>query len=659
MTEPKPTDQKPTEIVTLGRPFHLGTLYDMRSDVIIAGATLWDQNILDTNRKTHRQPYTNYEIITGDSFQKKAYALGVEADLKLSLLVGMINVAGSAKYADDHQQTNHVTRLTLKYSTTTHFEELTMKHLGKGNLNYPDLHDANIATHVVTGVLYGAEAFFVFDHKLSENESKQEIQGTLEAVIKKIPKFKIQGKAELDLNDNEKYCVDNLCCKFYGDFNLKENPNTFEDAIELYRHLPSLLGENHEKAIPKKVWLYPLHLLDGKAPRIVRHISSRLIDSSIGIIENLYSLEVKALDLTKGSMFNYFNHMKDDLNTFAARLSEMQRELKQQIAMLLPKLRADTDTQESALFNVFKEIDSSPFNESKLKSWLDEKEKEIYFIGNFIENLTKDKSLDITVKSTSLDDIIGDIDYKYILCLSFCLNDENKFQLKDMYNYRYNKETFKFQTNREETPKWFKHRDIVNQTRADVRQFIEFAKANNNNGKKLKFIVNEEHSSDLNKPTKVTLYENGLEKKGFKIPSKPSELSAKFVTDDGITLKWNDEQNGTEKIKKYKIMYRISNENDEEEQWVEVFTNDDKKEISISKLPSKKKFIFKVQSVTTIGVSSMSDISEPIETLPKRPLTYLISIQSEVRDLNLSMTNSLENNLLKNCVVMMMIPIVL
>ncbi|CAF4512924.1 unnamed protein product, partial [Rotaria sp. Silwood2] len=34
--------QKPITMVTLGRPFHLGMLYDVRSDKIITGATLWD-----------------------------------------------------------------------------------------------------------------------------------------------------------------------------------------------------------------------------------------------------------------------------------------------------------------------------------------------------------------------------------------------------------------------------------------------------------------------------------------------------------------------------------------------------------------------------------------------------------------------------------------
>ncbi|CAF5041511.1 unnamed protein product, partial [Rotaria sp. Silwood1] len=238
-------------MVTLGRPLHLGTLYNMRSDKIITAVTLWDPEILANNTILRKQPFTGFEIIAEDSLQNKAHALGIDASLKLSLLGGLIRVSGSAKYAEDYQRTNHETRLTLKYSTTTHMETLSMKHLGKGNLNHPDLHDIDLATHVVTGVLYGAEAFFIFDRTVSNGESKKEISGSLRAVFDN-PIFKIDGEAKFDLTEQEKKFVDKLRCKFYGDFRLNANPNTFAEAVKTYRQLPSLLGENNENAVPKK-----------------------------------------------------------------------------------------------------------------------------------------------------------------------------------------------------------------------------------------------------------------------------------------------------------------------------------------------------------------------------------------------------------------------
>ncbi|CAF1258586.1 unnamed protein product [Rotaria sp. Silwood1] len=424
-------------MVALGRPFYLGMLYDIRRDMIIAGTTLWDPEILANYTSTSKHPYTGFEIITEDSFHNKAHALGVEASLKLSMASGLVSMSGSAKYAEDFQKTNYETRLTLKYSTTTRFQQLTMKHLSKKNINHPELHDVDLATHVVTGILYGAEAYFVFDRTITKGESRKEISGTLKVVINKIPTFKIDGEAKLNMTDQEKNFVDKLSCKFYGDFQLTENPSTFVEAVKIYRQLPLLLGENKENVIPKKVWLYPLHLLDDKAMRIVREISSNLIDYSVSVLENLHSLEVKALDLSNSEVFTHLNYMKIHLTNYATRLSEFQRDVKQKLVVNLPKLRGNTGIEESVLFDYFKEIDSSPFNQKKLEAWLTEKKSEIALITSWIENIMKDTSLNVTIGSLSLYSSIGDTAYKYILCLRFHLVEEDDPQLIDMYNYRY------------------------------------------------------------------------------------------------------------------------------------------------------------------------------------------------------------------------------
>ncbi|CAF4016763.1 unnamed protein product [Rotaria magnacalcarata] len=594
--------QQPITMVTLGRPLHLGTLYNIRSDEIITAATLWDPEILANNTISRKQPFTGFEIIAEDSLQNKAHALGVDASLKLSLLGGLIRVSGSAKYAEDYQRTNHEARVTLKYSTTTHMETLTMKHLGKGNLNHPDLHDIDLATHVVTGVLYGAEAFFIFDRTVSTGESKKEISGSLRAVFDN-PIFKIDGEAKLDLTDQEKKFVDKLHCKFYGDFRLNANPNTFAEAVKMYRQLPSLLGEKNENAVPKKVWLYPLHLLDNKAMRIVRDISSNLIDYSISAIERLHSVEVRALDLSENAIFTHFKYMKNHLLDFIERLKEIQRDLKKEIALNLPKLRGNTGIEESVLFNFFKQVDSSPFNQRKLESWLEEKRKEIALITSWVGNLAQDKSLNIMNESLSLSEVLGDTRYDYIVCLSFRFVEENDAQLSDMYNYRYDKNNF-------------------NSSNSHRKQF---AKANVDN-EKLKFIVDEEYLADHIKNAELILYDDGAEKKGFIIPSKSGTPYAKNVTDNNVTLTWTDVASGTEQVNKYKVMYRkysseiLAHENDsmEESKWTEINTKANDTEIVMLGLPSKTTFVFKVQAITVIGLSAVSQLSEPISIQGKQ-----------------------------------------
>jgi hypothetical protein len=114
-----------------------------------------------------------------------------------------------------------------------------------------------------------------------------------------------------------------------------------------------------------------------------------------------------------------------------------------------------------------------------------------------------------------------------------------------------------------------------------------------------------------------------MRKKNFIIPSKPSAPYAESVAGNSVTLGWTDAVNGTEEVTKYKIMYRKysgeilvqENKSEKEEEWTEVYTNANQTKIIISKLSSKTTFVFKVQSITAIGRSPISDISKPIETL--------------------------------------------
>ncbi|GCB86291.1 hypothetical protein scyTo_0026995, partial [Scyliorhinus torazame] len=192
------------------------------------------------------QPNTETHIIASDSIEMKTFALNLNASLKASLLCGLVEVKGSAKYLNDTKRSKRQARVTLQYRTTTRFEQLTMSHLGRQNVTHPDVFDQGTATHVVTAVLYGAQAFFVFDQEVSATQNLQDIQDNLEEMIEEIPKIAIEGQASLKMTDKGKPIAHKFSCTFYGDFSLENNPTTFQDAINIYRALPKLLGRDGE-----------------------------------------------------------------------------------------------------------------------------------------------------------------------------------------------------------------------------------------------------------------------------------------------------------------------------------------------------------------------------------------------------------------------------
>ncbi|XP_042598005.1 cytolytic toxin-beta-like [Cyprinus carpio] len=153
------------ETAALGRPFQLGMLYDCRKDALIPGITLWDPEKLQQSLGTRPQINTDFKVTASDSIEDKSRLLNIDGSLKLSLLGGLVSVTGAAKYLNDTKKSFRQQRLTLHYHSTCRFEELTMSHLAPENIIHQLVFDNDTATHVVTAVLYGADACFVFWEK--------------------------------------------------------------------------------------------------------------------------------------------------------------------------------------------------------------------------------------------------------------------------------------------------------------------------------------------------------------------------------------------------------------------------------------------------------------------------------------------------------------
>ena len=86
-----------------------------------------------------------------DSLEDKTSLMKIETSLKVSFLGGLISVGGSARYLDDRRSSKYQARVTLKNDARTRFEQLTMAHLHKSNIQYPDTVDQTQATHFVVG----------------------------------------------------------------------------------------------------------------------------------------------------------------------------------------------------------------------------------------------------------------------------------------------------------------------------------------------------------------------------------------------------------------------------------------------------------------------------------------------------------------------------
>ncbi|XP_067282442.1 uncharacterized protein [Pseudorasbora parva] len=368
----------------LGRSFELGMLYDCRKDSLVPGIRPWTIEEPNPFISSRPQINTRFQVTASDSIQDKSELLNIDGGMSLSVLGGLIEVSGAAKYLKDTKKSFIQQRLTLHYHATCEFKELFINHLPSMQ-NMPDNHN-DTATHVVTGVLYGADAYFVFDRKVESDEDKTTVEGELKVAFEKLKGVSVNANVDLKMNDNQKNALKKFTCTFYGDFQLESNPTSFEDAMNIFAELPKLLKENQKLAVPLRVWLYPLDKLNSRASKLHKEINMDLITKIESVIESLNKNEMKCRDLMEDSPAQTFAAFYDKIRKMKENCCTYKLRLVKKLGFLLPNIRGDV-MKETALNDLLQENDASPFNASDLTEWLKERERESEIIKSLLRRL--------------------------------------------------------------------------------------------------------------------------------------------------------------------------------------------------------------------------------------------------------------------------------
>ncbi|XP_053266262.1 stonustoxin subunit alpha-like [Podarcis raffonei] len=619
----------PVKIPALGRPFQLGMLYDCRKDALIPGITLWDHDSLQKDLCIKPQPKAEYEIIASDSIDNKASALNIPASLKASFLVGLVEVGGSGKFLQDTKKSTKQARVTLQYKATTKYSQLTMSHLGIRNVTYPAVFEHGTATHVVTAILYGAQAFFVFDRNVSSSESVQDIQGSLHAAINLI-KVSIKGEASVKMEEKEKAQTENFSCKFYGDFSLESNPVTFQDAMKVYSDLPQKLGEDGEKAVPVRVWLYPLTKLDSRAAKMVREISLALIFDAQTILEKLNEINMRCNDLAMNPVAENFPELKKKIKRFKDLCKQHRQTFQKHLAGILPLIRGGRE-EESVLADILTSIKLSPFNSRRLSEFLDAKEREINLVNSYLRILS---GMEVISSQNKLEEIVLNPVNEFVVSFTFTsLHDEEPFlaTLQDWLQKAFFQETAN-STSGQSTPKsskaWFEHQERNRKARKAAKSITDFARVNESKGK-TRFLVASVPDQD-NPGATIYLYEDGeMFSRNFKLPSKPLPPLVGRIGHESVQLTFQPAEYGRASISSYQVEYKIAGEGN----WEIVNTEDSQETFQVRGLSANTEYQFRYSARSKPGLSETSNVSKSVQTLSTSPpgeLRVIIAESSKI-----------------------------
>lgn len=371
--------QQENAVPALGRPFQLGMLYDCRTENVVTGLPLWDAETVKKETWSMPKESSTVRVIKKDDLDSKTNNININASITLKLLSGAIDITGSAKFIYDTVDSKEDSRIVLHYSSTSRVEQLMIsKRLKEASEKRLKSHDEKMATHVVAGILYGADAFFVFDHKKKVDSSKIEVDGSLKATVKKIPKVTIEGSLRGGLTKEEREIAKDLTCKFYGDVILEPLPTTYSEALDAYRKLTTMIGagrgKGKDKSVPMKVWLLPLTELHTSAPSFVKSMDDLASARAQHIVEDFELIKKEANDLKKriGEKFQFLSFIQSRIDTAIATIEIRKTHLSTKLSKLLQE-QTNEDLDLDALLS---NMTAPPFDAEGIRNMFDDIEKE-------------------------------------------------------------------------------------------------------------------------------------------------------------------------------------------------------------------------------------------------------------------------------------------
>ena len=194
------------------------------------GASLYGK-ISDEAVECVQTPNYKTTISRGETVTSKLSDLDISAELKVSILGGLISLEGSAKYASRAKEEKNKVSISLVLNLLTAKETIDVFEMEK-QANQ-EVIEAAVGTHVVSGIQWGAQAVVTFSAVASSKEDAKELGGKLRASLASIPCVKAEAKVDIDFKEEEKLSQDYISVEVDADL-LPDTgpPKSVEEALE-------------------------------------------------------------------------------------------------------------------------------------------------------------------------------------------------------------------------------------------------------------------------------------------------------------------------------------------------------------------------------------------------------------------------------------------
>ncbi|KAK3507666.1 hypothetical protein QTP70_032600 [Hemibagrus guttatus] len=342
------------EVAALGRWLDLGMLYDCRSDSFSSDIFLWEKNLISFMKLSIPRPQTDVRILDGDSLQDRLTALNLSFSLRASVVSGLVEMTGASAFINHPVQSEVQDRVTVHYRNSTRLDMLSQELLQDGFLSVTG---PITATHVVVAVLYGSQAFFVFDSKKDSSTENTDLKD----VITKMSASSSQTDLLSRLAETGKAA-------------------SFIDGDVLQHSVDSV--PQKAGAVPLKVWLYPLKKLNQTSACVVKDISRDQLYRAENVLAKLKmdtSFSQHLMSVVGGhDVFTQFPALKEALSEFSSLLQQYKCHFQRRLASFIKTLRSTGALEEEEnLRDLLDRDDQSPFSSQCRLQWLQNKNAQV------------------------------------------------------------------------------------------------------------------------------------------------------------------------------------------------------------------------------------------------------------------------------------------
>ena len=576
------------EIPALGRHFILGTLYDWRRDKIIHGKSLLSRRRKKTVKKIPKNSIVEYEAVKEDT--TKIDKLGTGPNLKLSLIGKTFDNGWGVKYICDTKPSAHHVRVTLKCCYDTHFESMTINEIDNSEITED-------TTHIVSGIYYGFEAYFVFDRSVTSNENIHEIKANVDLALNSV--LATEASLHFDKTNSNKKETSNLKVKVYGDIIPDyPKPTSYEEVKEFRKHLTTCKDAS---SFPRRITLLPVYtLLKQRRPILFRTVSDPMTNNIEQVVERMIETESMCKDLKKIDACAAFSDRDQHISKLLQLIQGRRQKFQRDLCRLLPQVRThsqneDEDEKEKKLKELIDEVEISLFNHEKLKEYIKLNQRVLHILDQHKKNLTMDYIKEAySNRKSILHKAIADKNNTHVFCFTFNISVDTTY-------------TEFMEKNSTQAMPTTKQR-IENQKYTLVREkivaFLALAKANTKKTGVV-FVATDK----IDKPDEIygltgpsiIHYDNESGCKKIFDPPMPYDLKITEKSPTSVNIEWSIPEKSS--FYAYDVLYTRSDK-EHTEDWGEKKTK--KKKFIISGLDENVEYTFQIQGVCQNGINCRS-----------------------------------------------------